>query len=99
MQETFVPRQVPQGYQELLPVWNKLAKSLQATYVVLGVVATVSSLVVATFTTELGPASVKVVSFLLALAIGLITAFDIGAKASNAGSLAPTKCGGARIRE
>jgi hypothetical protein len=97
MSEASMPREVPEGYTDLLPVWNTLAKRLQATYVALGVVATCSSLVVATFTSELGPVWVKVVSFLLALSIGLITAFDIGAKANaarnawrllNAGSLA-----------
>ena len=84
MGEATLPRDVPQGYKELLPIWNSLAKSLQKTYVALGIVATVSSLVVATFTSELGPVWVKVVSFLLALSIGLITAFDIGAKANAA---------------
>jgi len=79
-----VPREAPEGYKQLLPVWNSLAKSLQRTYVALGIVATVSSLVVATFTDELGPMWVKVVSFILALSIGLITAFDIGAKANGA---------------
>ena len=84
MGEEGVPRDAPQGYRDLLPVWNSLAKSLQRTYVGLGIIATVSSLIVATFTTELGPTWVKVVSFLLALSIGLITAFDIGAKANAA---------------
>jgi len=79
-----MPRDVPQGYRELLPVWNRLAKSLQRIYVVLGVVATISSLVVATFTAEMGPLGVKIVSFLLALSIGLMTAFDVGSKANAA---------------
>jgi hypothetical protein len=82
MGEEPAPRNVPQGYKELLPVWNRLAISLQATYVVLGVMATVSSLAVATFTAELGPIRVKEVSFILAISLGLITAFDIGAKAN-----------------
>lgn len=84
MRDEGVPRNVPKGYGDLLPVWNSLAKSLQRTYVVLGIIATVSSLVVATFTTELGTLGVKVVGFLLALSIGLITAFDIGSKANAA---------------
>lgn len=84
MGEEGVTRDVPQGYRELLPIWNRLATLLQTTYVVLGLLATVSSLVVATFTKELGTPGVKGVSFLLALSIGLITAFDIGAKANAA---------------
>jgi len=79
-----MPRLAPKGYKELLPVWNRLAKSLQATYVLLGVVATVSSLVLATFTTELGTLRVKVVAFVLSLSLGLITAFEVGAKANGA---------------
>jgi hypothetical protein len=82
--EEQMPRDIPQGYAKLLPIWNNLAKSLQTTYVVLGLIATVSSLVVATFTAELGSIGVKVISFALSLSIGLITAFDIGAKANAA---------------
>jgi hypothetical protein len=84
MGEPNMPRQVPQGYGDLLPVWNSLAKKLQMTYIALGTIATVSSLVIATFTVELTPLGVKIGSFLLALALGLITAFDIGGKANAA---------------
>jgi len=77
-------RRAPKDYKDLAGVWSWLAKSLQKTYIGLGLTATVTSLVLATFTAELGPIGVKVASFLLALALGLITAFDLGAKASAA---------------
>jgi hypothetical protein len=76
-------RDAPQGYKDFLPAWNKLATSLQRTYVALGITATLSSLAVATFTAELKPIGVKIVSFLLAVALGLITAFDVGGKANS----------------
>jgi hypothetical protein len=77
-------REIPIGYRELLPVWNQLAKRLQMTYVIMGVVATICSLAVATFTAELGSAGIKAFSFTAALALGLITSFDIGGKANAA---------------
>ena len=77
-------REIPIGYRELLPVWNRLAKKLQFTYVAMGVTATVCSLMVATFTTELTNIGVKCVSFVAALALGLMTSFDVGGKANAA---------------
>jgi hypothetical protein len=81
---TPTPRQVPEGYLALLPVWNNLATNLQRIYVLLGACATISSIVVATFTEQLGTLGVKIVSFILAVSLGLITAFDLGNKANSA---------------
>jgi len=77
-------RALPTGYAELLPIWNRLAKQMQTVYVILGVLATICSITLATFTTELGTYWIKVVSFCLASSIALITSFDIGAKANSA---------------
>ncbi len=68
----------------MLPVWNGIATSLGMTYVALGVIATVSSLVLATFTSELGTLRVKIVAFGLSASLGLITGFEVGAKANAA---------------
>jgi hypothetical protein len=84
MNQPLFSRTLPAGYAELLPVWNRLAKQMQAVYVTLGVSATICSITLATFTTELGTSWIKVVSFCLALSIALITSFDIGAKANSA---------------
>ena len=77
-------REVPQGYKDLLPSWHRLANKLQRTYVSLGVIATLSSLAIATFTAELRPLGVKIISFALAASLALITAFDLGAKTNAA---------------
>jgi hypothetical protein len=82
--EYAMPRTAPKDYRDLLKIWNDLAQFLQKLYVALGATATITSLVIATFTSELTPLGVKIASFLLALALGLISAFEIGAKASAA---------------
>ena len=79
-----MPRNAPADYHELLKSWSWLANSLQKLYIALGATATISSLAIATFTAELTPIGVKIASFFLALALGLITSFEIGAKASAA---------------
>jgi hypothetical protein len=77
-------RTAPSGYVELLPVWNRLAIRLQTAYVLLGVTATICSLIVATFTAELSSLALKIVSFAAALAFGLIGAFKLASKANGA---------------
>lgn len=79
-------RAVPAGYRELLPVWNRLAVRLHTTYIALGATATVSSLVAASFTVELGVVGVKVCSFIAAVSLALLTAFDVGGKGNGARS-------------
>lgn len=77
-------RQAPQGYRDLLPVWHKMASQLQTLFVVLGAVATVSSLALAAFAGDIGTIGVKVLSFIPATCLGLIAAFDVGSKANAA---------------
>jgi len=75
-------RQAPQEYRDMEQKWRSLSTMLQTVYVGLGLIATASSLVLATFTTELGTAWVKGVSFALSLSLGVITAFNVGAEAN-----------------
>lgn len=69
-------------YEAFLKSWNTMASVLQASIVLLGMTATVSALVVATFADDLGTAGVRVVAFVSAVSIGVITAFDLPAKAT-----------------
>lgn len=77
-------REVPKEFLDLLPVWNTVATRLQRTYVALGILGTLSSLAVGIFSAELGDLGVKIVSYILAASLGLITAFDLGHKANSA---------------
>ena len=84
MSEKIFERTAPTGYRELLPVWHKLASGLQKSYVILGVLATVASLVVVAFTAELSDMWIKILVMIPSLCLGLMTAFDLGNKANNA---------------
>jgi hypothetical protein len=74
-------REVPPKMSDALRRWDRIAITLRYTQVALGTTGIVSALIVATFTKELGD-YLKVYSFLAALSIGILTAFDIGGKAN-----------------
>jgi len=77
-------REVPKPYLDIRIVWNRLASTLQLVYVLLGLTATGASLVVSSFTTELPTGWIKALSFSSAVALALITAFNIGGKTNAA---------------
>lgn len=62
--------------------WDLIASSLRILQVVLGVIGTAAALLVTTFTTELGTFRTKLLTFVAALCLGTLTAFDIGGKAN-----------------
>jgi hypothetical protein len=61
-----------------------MAAALQKTYILLGGLATVSALALASFASDLPPVGVKILSFIPAVCLGLIAAFDVGSKANAA---------------
>ena len=77
-------RRAPQGFRDLLPVWHNMARMLQRAYIALGALATLSSLALAAFSSELSPLGIKVLAFVPAACLGLIAAFDIGSKGNAA---------------
>lgn len=62
--------------------WDLIANSLRILQVALGVIGTAAALLVTTFTTELGTFRTKILTFVAALCLGTLTAFDIGGKAN-----------------
>lgn len=78
-------KQIPPEIEADYKSWQFQATLLRFLFVLLGVSATVAALAVTTFTTELtahGTTYLKLGTFVAALSIGLITAFDIGGKAN-----------------
>jgi hypothetical protein len=75
-------REIPTEIAGQLRKWNRMARCLRILQVSLGVLGTASAFTVTTFAGELGTLLVKVFSFAAALAIGILTAFDIGGKAN-----------------
>ena len=80
---TIEKRIARQFYLDRRKRWAFLANLLQTGFIVLGTTATVASIVLATFTVELGDTRVKIVSFLVAVSLGLMTAFDIRGKTND----------------
>lgn len=60
--------------------WHYSAISLHSTYIALGVISVVSSVVVATFTEELKPFWIKVLAATSATSVALIKTTDVGRK-------------------
>jgi hypothetical protein len=75
-------RDIPAEITAQLRKWNRMARCLRFLQVGLGVIGTVSAFAVTTFAGELGTLPVKGFSCAAALAIGILTAFDIGGKAN-----------------
>lgn len=63
-----------------LKKWHYSAISLHSTYIALGVISVVSSVVVATFTEELEPFWIKVLAATSATSVALIKTTDVGRK-------------------
>ncbi|PSB34763.1 hypothetical protein [Chlorogloea sp. CCALA 695] len=60
--------------------WHYSAISLHSTYIALGVISVVSSVLVATFTEELEPFWIKVLAATSATSVALIKTTDVGRK-------------------
>jgi hypothetical protein len=75
-------RLIPVEIEQNLKRWGWIGNSLRATQIALGTVATASGLYVATFT-DLNPTYTKVGTFVAAFCLGLLSAFNIGAKADS----------------
>ncbi|PYV98837.1 MAG: hypothetical protein DMG89_09940 [Acidobacteria bacterium] len=75
-------REIPAEISSNLRKWNWMARCLRIVQVGLGLVGTASALTVTTFAADIGTLWVKICSFVAALCIGLLAAFDIGGKAN-----------------
>ncbi|MGH9418835.1 MAG: hypothetical protein ACRD3J_02580, partial [Thermoanaerobaculia bacterium] len=75
-------RQVPLEIHDSLRSWDRIATSLRIIFVTLGCVATVSAIVATTFNEQMGIFWTKVCICSAAVAVGLLTAFDISGKAN-----------------
>lgn len=69
-----------QRYQR---TWNRGANFLQFLHALMGILAVGASLMVATFTTELGDFNTRILAFTSALAFGVVNSFNLGEKANN----------------
>ena len=75
-------REAPDEVVAQLRKWNSMARWLRAAQVGLGVVGTASAFVITIFAADVGTFWVKLCSFIAALAVGILTAFDVGGKAN-----------------
>jgi hypothetical protein len=75
-------RQIPAEISSQLSHWDSIARCLRILQVALGILGTASALTVTTFAAEIGTFWVKVCSFIAAVSVGILTAFDIGGKAN-----------------
>jgi hypothetical protein len=75
-------REIPAQISSNLRKWQWMARSLRIVQVGLGLLGTASALTVTTFAADIGTLWVKICSFVAALCIGLLAAFDIGSKAN-----------------
>ncbi|MDZ8050568.1 MAG: hypothetical protein RMX68_011375 [Aulosira sp. ZfuVER01] len=69
-----------QRYQR---TWNLGANCLQFAHISLGILAISSSLIVATFTHELGDFYTRIFAFISALSFGVVNSINLGEKANN----------------
>ena len=76
-------REVPEEIQKNLHDWQLIANSLRILQMFLGVLGTVAALFVTSFTSEIGVRWIKVCSFVAAISIAILSAFDVGAKADS----------------
>jgi hypothetical protein len=76
-------REIPPEIADNLKRWVWIANSLRILQVVLGILGTASALLVTTFTEQLRVRWIKICSFTAALAIGILSAFDVGSKADS----------------
>jgi len=75
-------RQVPLEIHDNLRSWDRIATTLRIIFVTLGCIATVAAIVATTFNEQMGILWTKVCICSAAVAVGLLTAFDIAGKAN-----------------
>jgi len=75
-------RRIPKDILDNLRSWDRIARVLRITFILLGSMATVSGLIATTFTRDLPWYWVKICTCSAAASIGLLTAFDISGKAN-----------------
>jgi len=75
-------RQVPLEIHYNLRSWDRIATTLRIVFVSLGGIATTSAIVATTFNEQMGVFWTKVCICSAAVAVGLLTAFDISGKAN-----------------
>jgi len=63
--------------------WHRCAIGWNFLHLLLASTATVSSVVVATFSTEMGDSLTKAFAFMAAISVGLISTFDLSARRKN----------------
>jgi hypothetical protein len=71
---------VPKEIEAQLKRWHKSAAILHSTYIILGVISVVSSVMVATFTDELKSFWTKILAATSATSVALIKTTDVGRK-------------------
>ncbi len=80
-------RQLPPELQYLethLETWAGIGAHLQKWYIILGILASATSLGVAAFASFLPTIAISSISFVSALSVGLISHFNVGRKVSDA---------------
>lgn len=77
------PREVPREVLENLKRWAWIGNALRLTHVLLVLAGTAAALLVATFTGDLEPGSVKLFTYVATLCIGTLTAFNVAGKADS----------------
>lgn len=74
---------LPDRIESYVSTWHKFASRWQHLHMLLGLSATSASLVVATFSGELGVFWTRIIAFVAALSVGLITTFDLTNRGKN----------------
>lgn len=69
--------------QRFQRTWNLGANCLQLAHISLGILAVTSSLIVATFTSDLGDFYTRIFAFISALSFGVVNSINLGEKANN----------------
>jgi hypothetical protein len=78
-----IERPVPREIESSLRKWGRESAILQTLYISLGIIAIIAPLTVASFTDLLSSLTTRVVSFVGAVAVGLIGGFQLAQKANN----------------
>lgn len=73
-------QEVPKEIEQQIKRWHCSAIILHSTYITLGVISVVSSVIVATFTEQLQPFWIKVLAATSATSVALIKTTDVGRK-------------------
>jgi len=77
-----MPRTAPDNVTRNLHAWGRQVPLLRTVHAILGIVATLSSVLVAAKINTFKPIQIQWLAFAAAGSIGLLTAFDLGGKAN-----------------